>query len=228
MAVGSGDSSGPTAKSPVRSSAAGAFAHAPKAVVWDVGHVLYDWDPRFLYAKLIPDADRLEWFLATVVTKAWHYQHDAGRPFAETSAELSAQYPEWAELIGAFGPRWLETIPGPMPGTHAIVEELAASGVPQFGITNFSGEFWDVFRPTAPIFDHFRDVVVSGHERLVKPDPAIYALARSRFGLGDGEAIFIDDNPANVDAAIAAGWHAHRFTDAETLRATLRGLGFPL
>lgn len=231
MVVGPGEISGPTVATPLRTRAAGASSYAraaaPKAVVWDVGHVLYDWDPRFLYAKLISDAERLEWFLTHVVTKAWHYQHDAGRPFAETSAELIVQYPDVAELIAAFGPRWLETIPGPIPGTHAIVAKLSDAGIPQFGITNFSGEFWDMFRPTAPLFDLFIDIVVSGHERLVKPDPAIYALARTRFGLGDGEAVFIDDNPANVDAARAAGWHAHRFTDAATLSRALGDLGFP-
>ncbi|MCG2840984.1 HAD-IA family hydrolase [Sandaracinobacter sp. RS1-74] len=200
----------------------------PRAVVWDVGHVLYDWDPRFLYEKLIPDAGRLDWFLGNVVTRAWHFQHDAGRPFAETSAELIALYPQEADLIGAYGPRWLETIPGPIAGTHALVERLAEAAVPQFGITNFSGEFWDRFRPTAPLFDRFQDVVVSGHEKLMKPDPAIYALARARFGLGDGEAIFIDDNPANVAAARDAGWFAHHFTAADDLSETLRGHGFPV
>ncbi len=200
----------------------------PRAVVFDVGHVLYDWDPRFLYAKLIPDAERLDWFLSHVVTRAWHFQHDRGRPFAETSAELIAQYPAERELIALYGPRWLETIPGPMPGTHALVEALAASGVPIFGITNFSGEFWAMFRPTAPLFDHFRDIVVSGDEKLMKPDPAIYALARRRFGLSDGEALFIDDNVANVEGARAAGWHAHHFTGAERLADALRASGFPV
>jgi 2-haloacid dehalogenase len=197
-------------------------------VVWDVGHVLYDWDPRFLYEKLIPDPARLDWFLSTVVTHSWHFQHDAGRPFADTSAELSALFPDAAELISAYGPRWLETIPGPITGTHALVAQLAAAAVPQFGITNFSAEFWERFRPTAPLFDQFVDVVVSGQEKLVKPDPAIYALAQGRFALGAGEALFIDDNPANVEAAIDAGWHAHRFTDADTLRNVLRDHGFPV
>lgn len=228
MDVGPGEHSGPVLDTPVRDSAAGVSAFGVRAVVWDVGHVLFDWDPRFLYAKLIPDAEKLDWFLANVVTKAWHYQHDAGRPFVETSAELVGHYPEFAELIAAYGPRWLETIPGPISGTHAIVEQLAAAGVPQYGITNFSGEFWDSFRPTAPLFDHFIDVVVSGHEKLVKPAPEIYALARRRFGLGDGEAIFIDDNPANVAGAIEAGWHAHQFTNADDLRNVLRSHGFPV
>jgi len=200
----------------------------PRAVVFDVGHVLYDWDPRFLYEKLIPDPERLDWFLANVVTRAWHFQHDMGRPVADTSAELIARFPEERALIALYGPRWLETIPGPVPGTHDIVEALAAANVPIFGITNFSHEFWAMFRPTAPIFDHFQDIIVSGTERLMKPDPAIYALARQRFGLGDGEAVFIDDNRANVTGARDAGWLAHHFTDAPTLAADLRRLGFPL
>lgn len=197
-------------------------AARPRAVVWDVGHVLYDWDPRFLYEKLIPEPERLDWFLSNVVTRAWHFQHDAGRPFVETSAELIALHPEHAALIADYGPRWLETIPGPIPGTHELVERLAAAGVPQYGITNFSGEFWDRFRPTAPLFDHFTDIVVSGHERLVKPGRAIYELARQRFGLGDGEALFIDDNRANVEAAREAGWHAHLFEGADGVEAALK------
>ncbi len=206
----------------------GAGGTRPRAVVWDVGHVLYDWDPRYLYAKLIPDADRLDGFLDNVLTRAWHFQHDAGRPFAETSVELAAQFPDQADLIAVYGPRWLETIPGPMPDTHALVEALAASGIPQFGITNFSGEFWDRFRPTAPLFDHFREIIVSGYERLVKPDPAIFALAEARFELAPGDMLFIDDNEANIAAAEAVGWHAHRFIDAKALTQALRGYGFPV
>jgi 2-haloacid dehalogenase len=197
----------------------------PRAVVWDVGHVLYDWDPRFLYAKLIPDADRLEWFLANVVTRAWHFQHDAGRPFAETSAELAEAYPAERDLIMAYGPRWLETIPGPVPGSHALVARLADAGVPQFGITNFSAEFWDMFRPTAPLFDVFSDIIVSGREKLVKPDPAIYALAQQRFARAPHEMIFLDDNEANIAAARAAGWHAHQFLGAQGAEAALQEAG---
>jgi 2-haloacid dehalogenase len=193
-----------------------------RAVVFDVGHVLYDWDIGALYAKLIPDPEERAWFLAHVVTREWHFQHDAGRPFAETSAELIAAFPGQEARIRAYGPRWLETIPGPMPGVHALVDALHRAEVPLFAITNFSAEFWAMFRPTAPIFDRFRDVIVSGEERLVKPDPAIFALARRRFGLGDGEALFVDDNPANVAAAEAAGWHGHRFDGAEGLADALR------
>jgi 2-haloacid dehalogenase len=197
----------------------------PKAVVFDVGRVLYDWDPRFLYEKLIADPDQLDWFLDNVVTLDWHFQHDAGRPVAETSAELTAQYPEHADLIAAYAPRWLETIPGPVPGMLALVDELAARDVPLFAITNFSAEFWPPFRATAPVFDHFRDVIVSGEERLTKPDPAIYALALRRFGLAPGEGLFVDDRADNVHAGEAAGLVGHLFDGEAGLRVRLKQLG---
>jgi len=198
----------------------------PEAVVFDVGHVLYDWDPRYLYAKLIPDPARLDWFLRHVVTLPWHFQHDMGRPFSETSAELVAAFPGERDLIMAYKPRWLETIPGPIAGMPELVQDLAAARVPLFAITNFSDEFWRMFRPTAPLFDLFRDIVVSGAERMMKPDPAIYALAQKRFGLGAGEAVFIDDKAANVQGAVDAGWIGHLFEGAQSCRAALRALGF--
>ena len=194
-------------------------------VVFDVGHVLYDWHPRYLYAKLIPGAEELDWFLANVVTRDWHFQHDAGRAFADTSAELSARFPKYAPLIAAYGSRWLETIPGPMPGMLDLVADLAARGVPLFAITNFSAEFWAMFRPTAPVFDHFRDVVVSGTEKLVKPDAAIFDLAMARFGLAPGEALFIDDRADNVRGGEAAGLIGHVFEGEAPLRARLVALG---
>ena len=160
------------------------------------------------------------------MTREWHYQHDAGRPFAETSAELSARFPEHSDLIAAFGPRFGDMIPGPIAGMTALVEALDAAAVPLFAITNFSDEFWPPFRKReAAMFDRFRDILVSGAERLVKPDPAIFALALERFGLGPGEALFIDDRAENVTAAEAAGLNGHLFRDAETLRAALENLG---
>ena len=198
----------------------------PSAVIFDVGKVLFEWDPRYLYERLIEDDQALEAFLANVVTKEWHFQHDAGRPFAETSAELSAQYPEHAELIHAWGPCFNDTVPHAIPGMLEIVRELDAAGVPLFAITNFSGEFWpDWVKQHAELFDRFRDVVVSGDEKLVKPDPAIYALALKRFGLEGPDAVFVDDSPANVAGARGAGIHAVLFTTAEDFRAELVRLG---
>ncbi len=194
---------------------------AVKAVVFDVGNVLYHWDIALLYKELIADSAERDWFLANVVTLEWHFQHDAGRPLAEMVAELTALYPAHVDLIAAYPTGFLKTIPGPVAGSHEIVAALAARDVPIFGITNFGAEFWDMFRPTAPIFDHFADIVVSGVEKLVKPDPAIYTLALKRFGLAPGEGIFIDDRLENVEAARANGFVAHQFTDAEALRDEL-------
>jgi 2-haloacid dehalogenase len=194
-------------------------------VVFDVGRVLFEWDLRHLFAKLIADSDELDWFLEHVVTPEWHFQHDAGRPLAEMAAELTAQYPRYGSMIDAYRTRFNETIPGPVPGSLEIVNDLAAQGVPLFAITNFGAEFWEGFRPTQPIFDLFGDIVVSGVEKLVKPDPAIYALALERFGLQPGEAIFVDDNHANVVSARANGFAAHHFTDAGPLRSELEAIG---
>jgi 2-haloacid dehalogenase len=198
----------------------------PTAVVFDVGHVLFDWDVRHLYAKLIDRQDALDAFLRDVVTPEWHAQHDAGRPFAETSAELAARYPEHRDLIAAYGPRFGETIPGPIAGMHEIVAELDERGVPLFSITNFSGEFFRPFRAdNAALFDHFRDILVSGDERLVKPDPAIFALALDRFRLSPGEALFVDDRADNVAAAEDARFIGHLFRGADSLRADLEARG---
>ena len=191
------------------------------AVVFDIGNVLYRWDIRALYAKLIPDPARLDWFCREVVTPAWHFQHDAGRSHRETVPELIAQFPEERDLIEAYAPRWLETIPGPVEGMLELVEELAARSVPLYAITNFSAEFWGMFRPTAPVFDHFRDVIVSGAERMMKPDPAIYELAVARFGHPAGTMLFIDDRHENVAAAEACGFQAMLFEDAPRLRNAL-------
>lgn len=190
-------------------------------VVFDVGKVLFEWDLRYLFAKLIDDPAELEWFVTNVVTPEWHFQHDAGRPLADMVAELVALHPNYAPHIEAYRTRFNETIPRAVEGSLDIVHELVERGIPLFAITNFGAEFWDMFRPTQPIFDLFGDIIVSGTEKLVKPDPAIYALALRRFSLAPGEAIFIDDNHDNVVAASANGFVAHHFTDAATLRADL-------
>ena len=211
-------------------SRAAALGGQPRVVVFDIGRVLIQWRIASLYERLIDDPARLEWFLSTVVTEAWHAQHDAGKPFAVMMAELSAQYPQERALIEAYGPRWLECLPGAVPGVPALVERLAARGVPLYSITNFGVDAWGMFRPTFPVLDHFRDIVVSGHERLVKPDAAIFELAVARFGHAPAEMLFIDDNADNIAAARALGWHVHHFVDgpeggAGALEAVLVGRG---
>ena len=192
-----------------------------QSVIFDVGRVLFDWDLRHLFAKLIDDRQELEWFVTNVVTPQWHFQHDAGRPLAEMVPELKARFPDHAPLIDAYATRFNETIPGPMPGSLELVERLDEAGVPLFAITNFGHEFWEGFRPTQAVFDRFQDIIVSGTEKLMKPDPAIYALAIERFGIHPAGAIFIDDNAANVAGAESAGIAGHLFVDAPTLEREL-------
>lgn len=196
------------------------------AVIFDVGNVLYHWDPRFLYERLIADDRALDAFLRDVVTQEWHFQHDAGRDFADTSAELIARHPDHADLIRLWGPRFNETVHAPVEGMAQIVAELSARAVPLYAITNFSHEFWPPFRQAqAALFDHFQDIVVSGVEKLVKPQPEIYHLSLARFGVAASDALFIDDRLDNVAAARAVGLRTHHFRDAAALRSELAALG---
>lgn len=197
-----------------------------RCVIFDVGKVLFQWDLRHLFAKLIDDPVELEWFVTHVVTPEWHFQHDAGRPLAEMLPELKAGFPDHAPLIDAYATRFNESIPGPVPGSLELVERLDAAGVPLFAITNFGHEFWQMFRPTQPIFNCFRDIIVSGTERLMKPDPAIYRLAIDRFGIDPAGALFVDDVAANIAGAESVGLTGHHFRDAAALEDVLVASGF--
>ena len=196
-----------------------------KAVVFDIGRVLFQWQLGALFEKLIDDREELAWFLGNVVTEEWHFEHDRGRALADMVPERIALYPQYEAHIRAYATRFNETVPGPVAGTHDLVERLAGRGVPLFCLTNFGDEFWQMFRPTQPIFDHFHDIVVSGVEKVAKPDPQIYAITEARTGREGRQLFFTDDNPANIAAARARGWEAHLFTDAGALEAQLVAAG---
>lgn len=196
-----------------------------KAVVFDVGRVLFQWELRALFEKLIDDALELDWFLTNVVTEEWHFEHDRGRALADMVPERIALFPAYEEHINAYATRFNETVPGPVAGSHGIVERLAGKGVPLFCLTNFGDEFWQVFRPTQPIFDHFADIIVSGVEKVAKPEARIYEIVEARSGRSGDGLFFTDDNPANIAAAKARGWDAHLFTDAAGLEAALVDAG---
>jgi 2-haloacid dehalogenase len=192
------------------------------AAVFDVGNVLYGWDPHSFLVRQIPEDDARLRFIDDIGLWEWHDTLDGGRSFRETADELSGRFPHHSEHIAAWGDRFGETITDPVPGVHALVEQLDAGGVPLFAITNFSADFWAPFRAREEhFFRRFRDIVVSGTEKLLKPDPAIYHLALDRFGLKPEEALFIDDRLINVEGAEAVGMPAHLFTDAEGLRERL-------
>ncbi|WP_129792178.1 HAD family phosphatase [Sphingosinicella sp. CPCC 101087] len=194
----------------------------PAAVIFDVGNVLYGWDPDSFLVRQIADDEARMRFIEDTGLWQWHESLDGGRPYDEAASELSEKFPEYAHLIAAWGERFGETITDPVAGMPAIVDELHARGVPLYAITNFSADFWPPFHARErDFFARFRDIVVSGEVKLLKPDPAIYFLALDRFGLRPEDALFVDDRLINVEAAAAVGLHAHLFTTAEELRARL-------
>jgi 2-haloacid dehalogenase len=203
-------------------------AGAPRIAVFDVGNVLLDWDMRHLYRKLFADEARMEWFLAEVCTPAWNLGFDGGRLFADGVAELTAKHPDLAAEIRAFDARWLETVRAPIEGSVALLQRLRAAGQPTYAITNFSAEKFEDACRTWPFLTGFDGVVVSGRERLLKPDPAIFHLLLDRYGLAAEDCLFIDDVPANVAAAEGVGMHGHRFESPEGLAKVLAGHGFPV
>ena len=192
-----------------------------KAVVFDIGRVLFHWQLSALFEKLIADEQELAWFLDHVVTEEWHFEHDRGRALADMVPERIALFPQYEAHIRAYAERFNETIPGPVEGSHELVARLAGAGVPLYCLTNFGDEFFAAFRPTQPVFDHFEDIIVSGVEKVAKPDARIYQIVEERSGLSGAQLFFTDDNAANIAAARARGWNAHLFTDAASLEAAL-------
>ena len=189
-----------------------------RTLVFDLGGVLVDWDPRYLMRGLVPDPERLEWFLEHVCGEEFVGPVDRGRAFADAVEERVARFPRWRAEIEAYAARWDEMVRGAIPGTTALLGELAAAGAPLYALSNWPADTFWVARERFAVLRVFRDVVVSGEVGLAKPDPAIYALALERFGLAAGEAVFVDDRPDNVAAAQGAGFEGVRFTDAATLR----------
>ncbi|WP_337876821.1 HAD family phosphatase [Elioraea sp.] len=204
------------------------MSRAIDAVIFDLGGVLIDWNPRHLYRRLFDDAAEMERFLAEVCTPAWNLEQDRGRPWAAAIAELSARHPDKAELIAAYRARWPEMLNGPIAGTVAILEALHAAGVPLYALTNWSAETFPHAEAAYPFLGRFRAIVVSGRIGLVKPEAAIYRHAIARFGVDPGRTLFIDDSAANVAGAEAAGLRALRFTGPAALARDLAGLGLPV
>ena len=197
-------------------------------VVFDVGGVLLDWDPERIYEELIPDATERQRFLAEIVTSEWNRRQDGGRTFAEGVAELAERHPEHAELIAAYHHNWVRSLGPEISGTVALLRELKAARMPVYGLTNFSAETWPSALQAFPVLGELEGVVVSGMERTLKPEARIYRLLTDRFGLEPQTVFFTDDTPANVEGALAAGWQAVRFTDAEQLRRDMREHGLPV
>jgi 2-haloacid dehalogenase len=199
---------------------------AREIVVFDLGGVLIDWDPRHLYRKLFAGNEvAMEHFLATVCTHEWNRGQDAGRTFAEGARLLKAEHPDKAGMIDAYCARFDEMMPGPIAGSVEILADLKCLGAPLYCLTNFSAE---TYPPTFERFEFlrwFHGVMVSGEVGIIKPDPRIFELLLERFAIDPKRAVYIDDVAANVDAARPFGIHAIHFTTPTTLRAELAELG---
>lgn len=194
-------------------------------IIFDLGQVLIAWDPRLLYRKIFDDDAKVEWFLDNICNSAWNLEQDRGRTFGDAVKHLSAQHPTHAEHIAAYDTRWHETIPGAILGSVDILEALHRKGTALYAITNWNHEKFNETRLRFPFLNLFRDIVVSGDEKLVKPDPAIYELCLKRNKLQAAESLFIDDSLKNVKGAEAVGMKAHHFTTPENLKAELKRLG---
>ena len=195
-------------------------------VVFDLGGVLIDWDPRHLYRKLFAgDEAAMEHFLATVCTHEWNRCQDAGRSFAEGTRLLKVEYPDKAELIDAYGARFDEMMPGPIAGSVEILAELRDRGTPLYALTNFSAETYPPARERFAFLSWFHGILVSGEVKVIKPDPQIFRLLIERFDVDPYGAVYIDDVEANVAAARPFGIHSIQFTTPAALRTELIGLG---
>lgn len=197
----------------------------PTAVVFDLGGVLLDWDPRYLYRQLFDDAEEMESFLAEVTTAEWNPHQNAGRPWAEAVELRVAEHPQRRELIEAFHRRWPEMLAGEVPGTVDVLADLRAAGVRLVALSNWSAETFPFARERFDFLAWFEGIVISGEVGVNKPDPRIFDHLAEQFGIEPAAALFIDDSSANVEAAKALGFHATQFTDATALRRELVRLG---
>ncbi len=200
-------------------------ANPVRAIVFDFGGVLIDWNPHYLYHKLIQGGpEAIDRFLAEIEFADWNAQQDKGRPFAEAVAEWSARYPHHAPLIRAYHERWDEMMGEPIQHTVELLRRLKDSGYPVYGLSNWSAETFPMVRTRHEFFGWFDLIVLSGAEKLIKPDPRIFALLLERIGRTAQECLFIDDSEKNILAAHQLGFHTVWFKSPEQLEAELRRL----
>jgi 2-haloacid dehalogenase len=196
-------------------------------VVFDLGGVLIDWNPRYVYRSMFDDEESMERFLADVCSPAWNAEQDAGRPWADAVSVLVAEYPEFESHIRAYHERWQDMLGGPIAETVELLAELGDAGVRLFGLSNWSSETFAVARalPDYAFLDWFEAIVISGDVGVTKPDPRIFRHLLERYRLEPSKTLFIDDVPANIEAATALGMPSVRFERGDSLRAELRARG---
>ncbi|WP_373820328.1 HAD family hydrolase [Glaesserella sp.] len=196
-----------------------------ETVVFDLGGVLVDWNPRHLYRKIFTDEAEMEYFLTHICTQEWNEHQDRGRPWAEGIALLCAQHPDYETPIRAYYERWQEMLNGAIEETVKVLEDLHQRGVRLLALTNWSGETFHFAEEKFPFLHLFEGILVSGNENLMKPDPRIFTLLIERYNLNPQRTVFVDDSLRNVEAAINMGIHGLHFTGAHQLEKDLAALG---
>lgn len=196
-----------------------------KNIVFDIGGVLIDWNPRHLYRKVFSSEEEMEWFLANICSYEWNVQQDGGKLFSVATAELTSKHPEYSDKIALYYDRWEEMLNGVVTGTVNLFYELKSMGMPIYALTNWSHEAFPIAYAKYDFMKEFDGIVVSGYEKLLKPDHAIYRVLINRYNINPEETVYIDDNRLNADAAAELGFHAIHFHSPEQLRLELRNLG---
>lgn len=195
-----------------------------KNIIFDFGGVLLDWNPRYLYKSYFNNDEEMEHFLADICNGEWNIKQDAGRPFAEAVKELQAKYPEYAEAIQMYDDDWEKMLKCELPGSIDLLKELKSIGYGIYGLTNWSAEKIGYAFANYSFFSLFDGIVVSGVEKVVKPDRKIYEILLERYSLKPGECVFIDDNLDNVDMAKVLGINAIRFDNIGNVKEHLETL----
>ena len=196
-------------------------------IIFDLGGVLIDWNPLYVFNDLIPDQERRNYFFENVCTSHWNEQQDAGTLISKATDERIALFPDWENEIQAYYGRWVEMLGEPLLGTVEILKKLTDSpDYRVYALTNWSAETFPIAKSMERFhFLHwFEGVLVSGEEKMIKPQPEIFELILSRYNIDRTKAIFIDDNLRNVHASNAVGLQAIHFQSAEQLAKELRQL----
>lgn len=192
-------------------------------IIFDLGGVLIDWNPRYLYRKIFRTEAEVTWFLEHICTSEWNDEQDAGRSFEEATRELIRKHPEFEEPISAWYGRWHETISGPIEGTVKILKEIKESDrFRLYALTNWSAETFPWALDNFDFLHWFEGIVVSGVEKCRKPLPEFFRILFSRYNVKPSEAIFIDDNVQNIKGAQALGLNTITFTSPDQLHAELQ------
>jgi 2-haloacid dehalogenase len=195
------------------------------AVVFDLGGVLIDWNPRYLYRQLFADEWAMEAFLRDICPQSWNERQDAGNPISEATAQRIKAFPQHEDMIRAYYGRWEEMLGGPIAATVTLLRELHASNIPLYALTNWSAELFPIARRRFDFLKLFGGIMVSGEEGLIKPDLAIFHRLMDRFHLDPADTLFVDDNPTNVAAALQVGMRAHLFVTPSGLADDLVATG---